>query len=66
MARKYKTYKNLDLTQAGQEVLEYWKEHKTFEKSLAIRKGHQEYVFYEGPPSANGKPGIHHVLARTI
>ncbi len=66
MARKYKTYKNLDLTQAGQEVLEYWKEHKTFEKSLEIRKGHKEYVFYEGPPSANGKPGIHHVMARAI
>ncbi len=66
MDKKYKEYKKLDLTQTGLDIGQYWKEHKTFEKSLEIRKGHKEYVFYEGPPSANGKPGIHHVMARAI
>jgi len=66
MKRKYKEYKELDLTRIGKEINEYWKQHQTFEKSLHIRDGHQEFVFYEGPPSANGKPGIHHVMARAI
>lgn len=66
MKSKYKEYKELNLTQVGKEVNEYWKQHRTFEKSLEIREGHREYVFYEGPPSANGKPGIHHVMARAI
>ncbi|MBN1340240.1 MAG: isoleucine--tRNA ligase [Bacteroidales bacterium] len=66
MKKKYKEYKSLDLTQTGLEIEEYWKNHRTFEKSLEIRKGHKPFVFYEGPPSANGKPGIHHVMARAI
>lgn len=63
---KYKEYKALDLTRIGKEVGDYWKSHKTFEKSVTTREDGPEYVFYEGPPSANGKPGIHHVTARAI
>ncbi len=63
---KYRTYKTLDLPKIDEEVLAYWKEHNTFEKSIENRKDAKPYVFYEGPPSANGKPGIHHVLARSI
>ena len=66
MTRKYKEYKGLSLTRIGREINEYWQQHGTFEKSVQIRKGHREFVFYEGPPSANGKPGIHHVMARAI
>ena len=66
MKQKYPEYKKLDLAQIGNEINEYWKEHKTFEKSVEIRKGHKPFVFYEGPPSANGTPGIHHVMARAI
>jgi len=66
MKRKYKEYKQLDLVRIGNEVAEYWKGHRTFEKSITLREGHPEFIFYEGPPSANGKPGIHHVTARAI
>ncbi|MFO7613879.1 MAG: isoleucine--tRNA ligase [Bacteroidales bacterium] len=66
MTSKYKEYKELSLTRIGEEINGYWKQHGTFEKSVQIRKGHREFVFYEGPPSANGKPGIHHVMARAI
>ena len=66
MKRKYREYKELDLTRIGKEINTYWQQHGTFEKSLHIREGHREFVFYEGPPSANGKPGIHHVMARAI
>src|SRR5210317_648322 len=66
MKLKYPEYKKLDLTEIGDEINEYWKDHKTFEKSVDIRKGHKPFVFYEGPPSANGTPGIHHVMARAI
>ncbi|MBW6459471.1 MAG: isoleucine--tRNA ligase [Bacteroidales bacterium] len=66
MTSKYKEYKGLSLTRIGEEINEYWQQHGTFEKSVQIRKGHREFVFYEGPPSANGKPGIHHVMARAI
>lgn len=66
MKLKYPEYKKLDLTQIGDEINEYWKAHKIFEKSVEIRKGHKPFVFYEGPPSANGTPGIHHVMARAI
>jgi isoleucyl-tRNA synthetase len=66
MKRKYKEYKQLDLTNIGREILNYWEEQKIFDKSLEIREGHTPYVFYEGPPSANGIPGIHHVMARAI
>jgi isoleucyl-tRNA synthetase len=64
--KKYPEYKNLDLTRIGQEVQTFWQQHGTFEKSLKKTEGHPPYVFYEGPPSANGIPGIHHVMARAI
>ncbi len=63
---KYTEYKSLDLPRIGKEVRAFWEEHNTFEKSLRIRKDAQPWVFYEGPPSANGLPGIHHVMARAI
>ncbi len=66
MKQKYPEYKKLDLTRIGNEINEYWKQHNTFDKSVEIRKGHEPFVFYEGPPSANGTPGIHHVMARSI
>jgi len=66
MKHKYREYKRLDLTQIGDDVNAYWQQHNTFEKSVDIRKGDPLFVFYEGPPSANGQPGIHHVMARAI
>ena len=63
---KYNEYKQLDLTRIGEEVRRYWEENETFEKGQRLSEGHPAYVFYDGPPSANGKPGIHHVMARTI
>lgn len=63
---KYPEYKSLDLTRIGDEIRSYWSEHNTFEKSLRQTEGHKPFIFYEGPPSANGIPGIHHVMARTI
>ncbi|GGE96779.1 Isoleucyl-tRNA synthetase [Chishuiella changwenlii] len=66
MAKKFKEYKHLDLVQVSKETLEDWKQNNVFEKSITSREGKDSYVFYEGPPSANGKPGIHHVLARSI
>ncbi|MFS4415853.1 isoleucine--tRNA ligase [Maribacter sp. 2307ULW6-5] len=63
---KFATYKGLDLPQVAKEVLESWKSGNVFEKSVTSREGKERYVFYEGPPSANGMPGIHHVMARTI
>ncbi len=63
---KFAEYKGLDLAKIGTEVLEFWKSQQIFEKSIALREGYPSYVFYEGPPSANGMPGIHHVMARTI
>ena len=66
MTQKYREYKKLDLTEIGNEIGKYWSEHKTFEKSIETRKGHKPFVFYEGPPSANGQPGIHHVMGRAI
>ena len=62
----YNEYKQLNLTQIGQDVRRYWEENETFEKGQKLAEGHPVYVFYDGPPSANGKPGIHHVMARTI
>ena len=59
-------YKQLDLVQIAADVRQWWKEEKTFEKSITERKEAEPFVFYEGPPSANGLPGIHHVLARTL
>ena len=63
---KFAGYKGLDLPRVAKEELQYWKEHSIFEKSISTRAGNPSYVFYEGPPSANGMPGIHHVIARTI
>jgi len=63
---KYKEYKTLNLPVIGEEVSAFWEENGVFEKSLEIRKGRRPWVFYEGPPSANGLPGIHHVMARAI
>jgi isoleucyl-tRNA synthetase len=63
---KYREYKSTDLAKTGQDVLEYWKEKKIFEQSVKGRDGNPAFTFYEGPPSANGTPGIHHVMARTV
>lgn len=63
---KFAGYKGLDLSRVAKEELQYWKKHAIFEKSVTSRAGNPSYVFYEGPPSANGMPGIHHVIARTI
>ena len=63
---KFKEYKGLDLVATGNEVLERWKKNHAFEKSLELREGAPEFIFFEGPPSANGMPGIHHVMARSI
>ena len=62
----FKEYKGLDLVRIASEVLADWKTSHAFEKSLEIREGAPEFVFFEGPPSANGMPGIHHVMARSI
>ena len=62
----FKEYKGLDLVGIGNDVLQRWKKLGAFEKSLAIREGAPEFIFFEGPPSANGMPGIHHVMARSI
>ena len=66
MNEKFPEYKGLDLSEVNKEILKTWEENKTFEMSLKTREGHPSFVFYEGPPSANGMPGIHHVMARTI
>ena len=64
--KKFTEYKNLDLVQISNQITEFWKENDTFKKSVEIREGQPEFVFYEGPPSANGMPGIHHVMARAL
>lgn len=66
MTNKYAEYKNLNLVELSNNVLKYWEENNIFRQSLAIREGKIPFIFYEGPPSANGKPGIHHVMARAI
>ncbi len=66
MGKKYQEYKQLDLTTINTEIFKYWEENNIFENSLKLRKGSKEFIFYEGPPSANGQPGIHHVMARAI
>ncbi|MCK0157422.1 isoleucine--tRNA ligase [Cellulophaga sp. F20128] len=63
---KFEEYKGLDLPKVAENILDYWKENNIFEKSVTNREGGEGYVFFEGPPSANGMPGIHHVMARTI
>ena len=64
--KKFNEYKALDLAGVADEVLARWTKEDTFHKSITTREGHPTFVFYEGPPSANGTPGIHHVMARTI
>ncbi len=64
--KKYPTYSQLNLSQISKDVLQKWNDNKTFEKSVSTREGNTPWVFYEGPPSANGLPGIHHVMGRTI
>jgi len=66
MSSKYKEYKGLNLPNVAQEVLERWKTNNIFEKSVSSRDENKPFVFFEGPPSANGLPGIHHVMARSI
>ena len=66
MSTKFKEYKGLDLPKLGEEILDFWKEQHVFEQSISIREGATPFVFFEGPPSANGLPGIHHVMARAI
>jgi len=66
MSNKFKEYKGLNLPKLGEEVLDFWKEENIFQESIAIREGATPFVFFEGPPSANGLPGIHHVMARSI
>jgi isoleucyl-tRNA synthetase len=63
---KYREFKELNLAQVASEMLAFWKEEKIFEKSVSNREGSPTFTFYEGPPSANGTPGIHHVMARTV
>ncbi|MFB1012713.1 MAG: class I tRNA ligase family protein, partial [Bacteroidia bacterium] len=63
---KYPQYKQLDVPSTEKSVLEYWKQNKIFEQSIANRADGKSFVFYEGPPSANGMPGIHHVISRSI
>ena len=62
----YREFKNLNLPEIDKEMLTFWEQEKIFEKSVEQRSKDNTYVFYEGPPSANGKPGIHHVMARAI
>ena len=62
----YKTYTNLNLSQTAKDIQKTWDDNNTFEKSITSREGKTPFVFYEGPPSANGLPGIHHVMARAI
>ena len=66
MSNKFPEYNEFDLSAINKEMLEKWDTQDIFQKSLSTRKGQPEYVFYEGPPSANGMPGIHHVIARSI
>ena len=66
MGKKYTEYSKLNLTQLADEVRGDWEKNDIFAKSLENRKNNKPFVFYEGPPSANGVPGIHHVMGRTI
>ena len=66
MGKRFPEYKSLDLSQINKDILKLWDENDTFHRSVRELKGKGEFVFYEGPPSANGIPGIHHVMSRTI
>ncbi len=64
--KKFNEYKRLDLPELSKELLAQWEKENLFEQSITTREGHPQFLFFEGPPSANGMPGIHHVMARTI
>jgi isoleucyl-tRNA synthetase len=66
MSAKYREFKQLNLPALEREMLSQWEGSKTLEKSVQLREGSVPFVFYEGPPSANGMPGIHHVISRTL
>ncbi|HHC81120.1 MAG TPA: isoleucine--tRNA ligase [Flavobacteriia bacterium] len=66
MSAKFREYKGLNLTKAADEILAFWEENNIFQKSITTREENKPFVFYEGPPSANGLPGIHHVMSRAI
>ena len=66
MGQKFRDYKGLDLVNVADEILRFWDDNAIFEKSISTRKGNTPFVFFEGPPSANGLPGIHHVMSRAI
>lgn len=66
MSGKFQEYKQLNLSQINKDIRKRWEDDDTFHKSIYTREGHSTFIFYEGPPSANGMPGIHHVMARTI
>ncbi|KAA3618864.1 MAG: isoleucine--tRNA ligase, partial [Flavobacterium sp.] len=66
MSKNFKEHSGLNLPQLAEDILTFWKDEKIFEKSISIREGAEPFVFFEGPPSANGLPGIHHVMARAI
>ena len=66
MSKKFNEYNGFNLSNVNKEVLEQWNKNGLFEESMKVREGNPSFVFYEGPPSANGMPGIHHVMARTI
>ncbi len=66
MSHTFREYKGLDLPEIAREVLEFWEENDVFQESITSRKGNKPFVFFEGPPSANGLPGIHHVISRSI
>ena len=66
MTQKYPEYQLLDLPKVAREIREKWEKEEVFQKSIDQREGNTPFVFFEGPPSANGMPGIHHVMARAI
>ncbi|MCK5677929.1 MAG: class I tRNA ligase family protein, partial [Flavobacteriaceae bacterium] len=66
MGQKFREYKGLSLTDIAEETLLFWEENDIFQKSINSREGKEQFVFFEGPPSANGLPGIHHVMGRAI
>lgn len=66
MDKRYREYRNLNLTEIAREISEMWQDQDVFQKSLDLRRNSKPFIFYEGPPSANGTPGIHHVMARSI
>ena len=66
MSNTYREFQALHLPSIEKEILQRWQQEQAFEKSISLREGALPFVFYEGPPSANGMPGIHHVISRTL